>query len=197
MLNGNINSTNSISIGLGSHLIIIGVPGRIRRSLSEYIFTWYNRKEELKILKMKRIFTSTIIAILLLSLSGSCSASLKHYLSRTRRTVTGLRTKCIPYVKKFCQRFTVRGVTKRFCVARTAYICTALDWIDEGLTWTRLDKQSVKVSWGQWEQSSYILSDKISADKIFRRTKFSASTRNFGTFVRRKFSSDLFSHILN
>ena len=40
----------------------------------------------------------------------------KHSLSRTRRTVTGLQTKCIPYLKNFCQWFTVRGVTKQFCI---------------------------------------------------------------------------------
>ena len=51
----------------------------------------------------------------------------KESLSRTRRTVTGLRTKCIPYLKKFCQWFTVRGVTKRFCIVKTFYSCTALD----------------------------------------------------------------------
>ena len=51
----------------------------------------------------------------------------KDSLIRTRRAVTGLRTQCIPYLKNFCQWFTVRGVTKRFCIAKTLFMCTSLD----------------------------------------------------------------------
>ena len=59
--------------------------------------------------------TTIKLLVALLIMASICeprSTSFKHSLSRTRRTVTGLRTKCIPYVKNFCQWFTVRGVTK-------------------------------------------------------------------------------------
>ena len=46
-----------------------------------------------------------------------------------RRVVTGLHTKCIPKVKYFCKKFTVRGITKRFCLKRKVFVCTALDQI--------------------------------------------------------------------
>ena len=48
-------------------------------------------------------------------------------LKRVRRVVTGFRTKCIPMLKHFCKNFTVGGITKRFCVARNVFHCTALD----------------------------------------------------------------------
>ena len=48
-------------------------------------------------------------------------------LRRVRRVVTGFRTKCIPMLIHFCKNFTVGGITKRFCVARNVFHCTALD----------------------------------------------------------------------
>ena len=44
---------------------------------------------------------------------------------RTRRMV--FRTKCIPKVKNFCKRFTVKGITKLFCLKLKVSDCTALD----------------------------------------------------------------------
>ena len=44
---------------------------------------------------------------------------------RARRMA--FRTKCISKVKNFCRNFTVRGITKLFCVARKVFDCTALD----------------------------------------------------------------------
>ena len=45
---------------------------------------------------------------------------------RTRRMA--FRTKCMLYkVKNFCRNFTVRGITKLFCVARKVFECIALD----------------------------------------------------------------------
>ena len=43
---------------------------------------------------------------------------------RTRRMA--FRTECIQKVKHFCKKFTVRGITKLFCVARKVFDCTAL-----------------------------------------------------------------------
>ena len=76
---------------------------------------------------MMNQFTFVVVLLISASIVEIRSMSFKHSLPRTRRTVTGLRTSCIPYLKKFCQWFTVRGVPKQFCVVRTAYICTALD----------------------------------------------------------------------
>ena len=46
--------------------------------------------------------------------------------SRQRRGF-GYRTKCIPMKERVCQMFTVRGVTKAYCVYIKTDMCTALD----------------------------------------------------------------------
>ena len=50
----------------------------------------------------------------------------ENILVRVRR-VTGARTQCLPYVKKFCRKFTVSAVTKPYCISKTFFSCTALD----------------------------------------------------------------------
>ena len=75
------------------------------------------------------VVTAAVLILLLTPTAAEARANFsKHAVSRIRRTVTGLRTQCIPYLKNFCQMFTFKGVTKRFCIAKTFYTCTALDW---------------------------------------------------------------------
>ena len=51
---------------------------------------------------------------------------LKHRL-RMRRT-TGTKSICFPVKKAFCKTFTVKGVTKDYCITKIVHImCTALD----------------------------------------------------------------------
>lgn len=47
-------------------------------------------------------------------------------LKRSRRSF-GLRSQCTKESKKFCKLFTVRGVTKSYCIVRMVPVCTALD----------------------------------------------------------------------
>ena len=51
---------------------------------------------------------------------------IKMRTSRRRRGF-GYRTKCIPVKERVCQMFTVRGVTKAYCVYIKTDMCTALD----------------------------------------------------------------------
>ena len=58
---------------------------------------------------------------------GSPEISKRDMAHRRVRRSFGLRTICIPTKKKFCRKFTVKNITKRFCVSKNIYDCTALD----------------------------------------------------------------------